>query len=162
MLIVLVVATTAHEASHAEEGADDNRISMVFFAPKGPVLVDLQIDVSGSPWRTWAADFLTSRLDADRSGDPSVPELIRTPEQFLKNLGINTADDVIAQATSDNILIENDQGALAAKRDVFNEWFSSRLGDSMRVVAQSDDIDRCCPAGNRQSRRPPVVSPNGS
>lgn len=136
VMIVLAVATTAHEASNAEEGTEDNRISMVFFAPKGPVLVDLQIDVSGSPWRTWVADFLTSRLDADRSGDLSVPELIRTPEQFLKNLGLNTTDDVIVQATSDNILIENDQGALAAKRDVFNEWFSSRLGDSMRIVAQ--------------------------
>ena len=60
VMIVLVVATTAHEASNAEEDADDNRISMIFFAPKEPVPVDLQIDVSGSLWRAWAAGFSTS------------------------------------------------------------------------------------------------------
>jgi Ca2+-binding EF-hand superfamily protein len=137
--VLLIMSFSIHNSVQAEDqtGTDD-RISLIIFAPKGPVLVDLQISVAGKPYRIWVTDFLSKRLDVDRSGGLSAREIERIPDGFVQSLGLDSATAITERAVQDQLFkpTTND-GAEEVAREVFNPWFSRQLSRSMQVIAQA-------------------------
>ena len=120
----------------AEDSVTDDNISMIIFAPRGPVLAELSISVGGKPYRVWVAEFLSRRLDVDQSGGLSSRELGRIPERLALNAGFASATDLATQAEEQELFAKNDAGVQQIERDKFNAWFSQLLSRSMQVVAQ--------------------------
>ena len=114
-LWALTPGTSCGTAAQAPPKSDD-RISLVIFAPNGPVLVDLDITVAGKPYRVWVSEFLSQRLDVDRSGGLSRQEMARVPERLVGLLGLESADATIesALAAVGGRVFPRDRAGLAA------------------------------------------------
>ncbi len=137
--LLLVAWCSAHNAVLArdQDKADDG-ISLIIFAPKGPVLVDLQISVARKPYRDWVAEFLSERLDVDRSGGLSSREIERIPEGFVQSLGLESAAAIAEQAAHDQLFKPTEEdGVEEVDREVFDPWFSQRLSRTMQLIAQA-------------------------
>jgi len=102
--VMLIALFSIHNSAQAEAQNDtDDRVSLIILAPQGPVLVDLQISVAGKPYRIWVTDFLSERLDVDRSGGLSVREIERIPDGFVQSLGMESADAIVERAVRDQL-----------------------------------------------------------
>lgn len=133
MLAAVVAGFTPGQLRAAES---DDSVSLIIFAPKGPVLVDLQISVAGKPYRHWVAEFLSQRLDVDHSDGLTARELERIPDRFVGNLGVDSVTAIAEKAAEADLFTAGSEDAKEIPLDDFNQWFSRQLSRTMQVVAQ--------------------------
>lgn len=114
----------------------DDSISLIIFAPRGPVLVDLQISVAGKPYRHWVAEFLSQRLDVDRSSGLTARELERIPDRFAGSLGLESVAEIALKAAEAELFTAGSEEAKEIPLQDFDAWFSQQISRTMQVVAQ--------------------------
>ncbi|MEO2031101.1 MAG: hypothetical protein ABGZ35_03345 [Planctomycetaceae bacterium] len=136
--LLAALCLVSHPARSGEPASLNDRISLVIFAPKGPVLVDLEITVNQKPYRAWVAEFLSQQLDVDRSGGLTVREINRIPQRFAEMLGMESVAAIAARIAREKLFEPAVADAPAeVPREKFDPWFSGQLDRSLQVVAQS-------------------------
>jgi Ca2+-binding EF-hand superfamily protein len=134
--VLLVFVTVGIISGLAQADGGQDQISLIILAPKGPVLVDLQISVAGKPYRRWVAGFLSRQLDVDRSGGLTARELERIPDRFSGSLGLESVAAIAEKAADAQLFIAGSDDSSEIPREAFDNWFSQQLSRTMQVVAQ--------------------------
>ncbi|MFZ9090626.1 MAG: hypothetical protein ACO3FE_11090, partial [Planctomycetaceae bacterium] len=102
LLLVIMNLQPGVSPTFAEESSTSrDLVPVVIMAPNGPVILHLDVQVSGVSWRFWIADYLASVLDQDRDNQLSEAEQKLLPDEIRVLLSPETevtSDGIIARA----------------------------------------------------------------
>lgn len=107
---------------------------LVILAPSGPVLLELQITVSGESYRKWTGRYLSRVLDGDGNRRLSREELSLIPRRILTLAKSANSQDVIRE-------ISADAKAADVSSEEFIQWFDARLPRMFDLIAQPQPAD---------------------
>lgn len=101
LLAIMNLQPEVSQTFAEESSTSRDLVPVVIMAPNGPVMLHLDVQVSGVSWRFWIADYLATVLDQDRDNQLSEAEQKLLPDEIRVLLSPETAvtsDGMITRA----------------------------------------------------------------
>lgn len=128
--LIMLFGWCGPAVADAESLAATDQTTLVIMAPQGPVLAALQITVDSQPYRLWVTTFLARRMDLNRDGQLTLPELQLIPTRLLNQTQASSPQQVLRSCAADD-------AAESVAVSEFATWFAEQLDHSFNIIAGS-------------------------